>query len=92
MKIQVEFFATLKALFGANVREVELENGSNIHDVLEILCDSPSRRRALYHGSGKLKTYVKILKKGRRIEFLAEPCDPLEEGDVINIFRPMGGG
>ena len=92
MKIQVKFFATFKELFEAGVSEIELESGSNIQALLDILCDSPPRRRALFDGSGKLKPYVKILKKGRHIEFLNGLSAPLEEGDVISIFPPVGGG
>ncbi len=92
MKIKVKFFATFRELFGGEEKEIELESGSNIQDLLNLLCGSSQRRQEIFDNSGKLRPYVTILKNGRNIQFLGGLHTGLEKGDVIMIFPPMAGG
>jgi molybdopterin converting factor small subunit len=106
MKVKVKFFATFREVFGAE-KEIELESGSTIQDLLNVLCDSRRCRQKIFDRSGKLKPYIKILKNGRniplfedtrielegkRIQFLGGIHTELEDGDVVAIFPPVGGG
>ena len=92
MKIKVKFYATLKELFGAEVKEVELKDGSHIQDLLNLLCNSRQRSQGIFDQSGNISCYIKILKNGRYIEFLDGVHTELGEGDVVDMFPPMGGG
>jgi len=82
MKVKVKFFATFRELFGADVKEIELENRSNIQGLLNLLCDSRQRSEEIFNHSDKVKGYIKILKNGRDIEFLDGIYTELKEGDV----------
>lgn len=42
--------------------------------------------------SGQLQGRVMILKNGRNIRSLQALGTPLEDGDVVSIFPPVGGG
>jgi len=92
MKIRVKFFTTLRELFGAEEKEIELENGSDILDLLNILCDSSRRRQTIFDNSGKPKTYIQILKNRRPIQSLDGIHTKLGEGDVVGILPPVFGG
>ena len=92
MKIRVKFFATLRELFGAEEKEIELESGSDILDLLNILCDSSRRRQMIFDNSGKPKTYIQILKNRRPIQSLDGIHTKLGEGDVVGILPPVFGG
>jgi len=92
MKVRVRFFATFRELFGGGEKEVELEDGSTIQELLNLLCDSRQRRRGMSDRSDKLRPYIKILKNGRSIQFLGGIHTELDDGDVVAIFPPVGGG
>jgi len=92
MKIRVKFFATFRELFGGEEKEIELENGSNIQDLLNRLCDLSRCHQKIFDDSGKLRPDVKILKKRRHVQFLDGLDTQLEEGDVLIMFPVASGG
>jgi MoaD family protein len=92
MKIKVKFFATFGKLFGGGKKEIEMEGGSNILDLLNLLCDSRQRRQEIFDRSGKPKTYIQILKNRRPIQSLDGIHTELGEGDVVTILPPVAGG
>ncbi len=93
MKIGVKFYAGFRELFGDREKDLELPDGANIQDLLDLLCDSDEQRQEIYDDSGRLRNYVNImLKNGRKVRFLEEPKAELQDGDVVSIFPPIGGG
>ena len=92
MKVKVKFFAAFKELFGCDSREVELEKGARIQDLLNLMCDSNLTRQSIFDPSGEIRRDVKILKKGSRARFANGGQTKLKEGDVIIIFPPLLGG
>ena len=92
MKVKVKFFAAFRELFGGEERELELDSRASVRDLLDVLCDSNECRQKLFDESGKLRRGVKMLKKGRHVQFLDEAHAELEDGDVITMFPSMFGG
>jgi molybdopterin synthase sulfur carrier subunit len=92
MKIRVRFFATFKDLFSGEGKEIELESGSNIQDLLNLLCDTGQRREALFDNSGKLRPYIQVLKNRKPIQSLGGIRVELKEGDLVGILPPVFGG
>jgi len=93
MRIKVKFLATLKELFGGEEKEIEVAaDGSNILDLLNLLCDSPQRRQKIFGHTDKPRTYIQIFKNRRPIQSLDGIHTKLEEGDVIVVVPPVFGG
>ncbi len=92
MKVKVMFFAPFRELFDTSESEVELSGAPNIHELLDILCDSDERRKKIFDDSGELRPYVTILKNGRYIKTMEGVKTELEEGDEVAIFPPVAGG
>jgi MoaD family protein len=92
MKVKVKFFAALREIFGVEEKEVALESGASVQDLLHILCDSSGCRQNILDEAGRLRRDVKMLKKGKRIQLVDETHSELEDGDVITMFPAMFGG
>ena len=92
MKVRVKFFAAFREIFGGEEREIELNSGASVQDLLAILCDSNDSRQKLCDEAGRLRRDVKMLKKGKHIQLVDETHSELEDGDVISLFPPMFGG
>jgi molybdopterin synthase sulfur carrier subunit len=91
LKIKIKFFATFRELFQEEEREIDLQSGSNMRDLLNLLCDSSKLREQVFD-DGKLRPYLNILKNGQNIHHLKGLETGLEEGDTVDIFPPIGGG
>lgn len=93
MKIEVKFYAGFRELFGGREKEVELADGSNIQNLLDLLCNSHEQRQKIYDDAGGLRHHVNImLKSGRKVRFLRELKAELQDGDVVSIFPSICGG
>lgn len=93
MKIKAKFFLTFKELFNEDKAEIELKEGSNLHDLLDLLCGTDKTRRdGIFEQSGELRSTVNILKNGQHIGFLGGLQTVLKDEDSIAIFPPMAGG
>ena len=87
----MKFFASFRELWGGKEKEIELQGGSNIGELLDLLCDSSKRREQIFNG-GELRPYLAIMKNGNHIQYLNGLETKLDEGDTIVIFPPVGGG
>jgi len=81
-----------RELFDGEEKEIELENGSSILDLLNVLCDSGQCRQRIFDNSGEPKTYIQIFKNRRPIRSFGGIHTELGEGDVVSIIPPVFGG
>jgi molybdopterin synthase sulfur carrier subunit len=87
----VRLFTVLRILAG--VRETQVE-ATNIEELLEVLVKRFGNkfRQMLLEEDGALKRHFHVLVNGRHIRLLDGVHTLLENGDVIAIFPPLGGG
>ncbi|MHC1627386.1 MAG: ubiquitin-like small modifier protein 1 [Candidatus Nezhaarchaeales archaeon] len=92
MKVVVEVYGLLRELMGWRNIEIEVSDGSTLEQLIEILVsEKPEAKELILEGS-KLRDYVKVLVNGRDCRFLNGLRTKLEDGYVISIFPPAGGG
>jgi MoaD family protein len=92
LKVNVKFSVRFREIFGADERQMELQNGANVGDLLDILCDSNARRIKLF-GTGKnLRPNVLVTKNGRFIVHLNWLDTALSDGDKVEILSLVSGG
>ncbi len=91
--VTVKFFATLKRITNQKEIEFQLEEGTNIAQLMDMLFKSFSElKKEIYDDKNKIKDYIQILKNGRNIKYLNALNTKLEDKDTISIFPPVAGG
>ena len=92
LKVQVEFYASIRGVFQEKERTIELGNPATVRDALNLVCNTYEKRSRILDKSGQIKPDINILKNGRHTKFLEGIETPLEDGDRIAIFPPVHGG
>jgi sulfur-carrier protein len=89
-EVTVRFFADLAQLFGKEARR-PLGPATDVAGLLGGLCDTDSRRLALFQGEA-LRERLTVLVNGRNILFLDGLLTALHDGDTVSVFPPVYGG
>lgn len=92
MVVQVEFYATIKNVFGTQLMHVDLSPAATVIQLLESICQTSQRRKVILESSGQIRKDITVLKNGRNIHFLNGPQTEVQHGDKIAIFSPVAGG
>lgn len=90
--VVVSFFATMRDAFGSGEVSVPLERAGSVRDLLDGLCTSPSRERAVRDERGDLRPDLTLLVNGHHVDSLGGLDSPLEGGDVVSVFPQLFGG
>ncbi len=91
--VRVKFFATFKQITNKKEIELQLEEGTNISQLIDILIKSYNDlKKEIYDDKNKIKDYIQILKNGRNIKYLNALNTQLKDADTISIFPPVAGG
>lgn len=93
-KITVKALGSFIDYFGFKRKEINL-SGNTIAQLLEELSNQiPEFSQHIFEDeqNEKVKGFVKILINGRGIEHLGNLQAALNEGDVVAISPPIGGG
>ncbi len=91
MRVKVQLFATLRDLVGKREVELFLPDAATVRDALiQLIAQQP--RLASEMSTERLIGSVNIFLNGRNILALDGLSTPLQEGDVLNLFPPLGGG
>jgi MoaD family protein len=91
MTVKTKFFAYFRDLFGGRERDLAVEAGASVGDVLGLLCDTSERRREVFAGEG-LKPHIVVMVNGTPVGSLQGLATRLAPGDTLAVFPLMGGG
>lgn len=93
MRVRVRYFTTLRELAGSSEEELELENGSTLADLLKKITEKYGKEAKNYlFDKGEVDPSIYFLINGVSARSLKGLETTLEEGDVIVIIPPIGGG
>jgi molybdopterin synthase sulfur carrier subunit len=96
MIVKVRFFATIREKAGKKEVDVNVQGESiDILNLIRLLSDKLGEefeRTILDPETHKIRPYIKIMVNGRDIEFLNGLETTLKDGDVVQVFPPVGGG
>lgn len=92
--MQVNFFATLRAIVGQKTVDFNCPEGSTLGELVnQIVTRYPDLRRELLDENGNLYGHVHVFVNGRDVPFLENRLNTvLKLDDVVNVFPAVGGG
>ena len=91
IRVKIKFFAYFREVFGAREKELAVEKGSTLGDVLSRIIETPRQRDELFK-EGQLRFQVVIMVNGSVVPAEALNSRRLEDHSVLAIFPMMGGG
>ena len=93
MKINLKLFGRFIQIFQIDEKEIRLESGATILDLLNHLCKTQERRNSIFSSTNRnLKPNVVIRINGRFIIHLNWLDTELEAGDRVEILTLHCGG
>jgi molybdopterin synthase sulfur carrier subunit len=92
MKIKVKFCLDFRELFGVSEKEIDTDEGINVEDLLNLICNSYRCRKKIFDEPNKINSQVRILINGHSIRGSDGLHTGIKQGDVVTIFPPAVGG
>ncbi len=97
MQVSIRFFTSLREIVGKKEEELKFSEGEKVtvDTVLKTLAQRYGNRFADYvydHKTGEVKGFLQFLINGKSATTLNELETELEDGDVLAILPPVGGG
>ena len=94
MKVEVKFFTSLREITGKKVDELQIQNTITVNELVTILSEKYGKnfREYIYDKKGQLQGFLSFLVNGKNINILQGFDTKLQEGDVVAVLPPVGGG
>jgi MoaD family protein len=94
MEVQVRYYAMLREAAGTRREELELPEGSSFGDLMDFVVEKygPIFRRYVFEDDGRERDYLSFMVNGVSVHSREGFDTPLEDGDVVAILPPVGGG
>ena len=94
MKVEVKFFTYLREITGKKVDEIQLQNIVTVDELVTLLSEKYGKnfRDYIYNKKGEVQEFLSFLVNGKNINIMQGLDTKLEEGNVIAILPPIGGG
>lgn len=95
MKVKVRYFTTLRELSGTREEELEITKGSTLNELLDLVSVKYGEEAFNYlhvNTTGTIDPSIQFLINGGSIRNLHGLTTVLNEGDVVAIIPPVGGG
>ncbi len=92
--MQVNLYATFRLLAGKKTLDIDLPEGTTVRQAVNAAVDEyPVLRPHWLDDSGDIHSHVHIFVNGHDIQHMEKGADtPLQAGDVLDFFPPVGGG
>ncbi len=91
--MRVRIYATLRELVGSSAIDLQIPEATDVRRVLQRAgAEYPKLGRKLWDGNGQLNRSIQVLVNGRSIQFMSGLETPVQPGDKVDLFPPVGGG
>ncbi len=92
--MQINFYADLRPLAGGKTVDVIGDAPMTVRAALESVTSArPALGEKIWQAPGELFDHIHVFVNGRQSVFLLSGLEtPLQSGDTLDVFPPVGGG
>ncbi len=92
--MQFNLYATFRLLAGIKTLQIDLPEGTTVRQAVDaVIAQRPVLRPHWLDGSGQILAHVHIFVNGQDVQNMERGEEtPLQPGDVLDFFPPVGGG
>lgn len=92
--MDVNFYATLRAIIGQKTIWVDMPPGSTARQLIDlVVTDCPNLEPELIDKNGNFRSHMKMFINGREAVYLDDKFGYImKPTDKVDIFPPVGGG
>lgn len=94
MKIKIKYFTTLREITGKKLDEIQLQKIITVKELIILLSENYGKtfREYVYNNKGEPAEFLSFLVNGTNINNMQGFDTKLQEGNVVAILPPVGGG
>jgi MoaD family protein len=94
MKVKVKFFTRLREITGKKVDTIEMQNSITIKGLIILLAKKYGKnfREYIFDNKGEVQEFFSFLVNGIKINNMQGYDTKLQDGDIVAILPPVGGG
>ena len=94
MRVEVKFFTSLREITDKKVDLLQLQNNLSVDELVNLLSNKYGKefREYIYNKKGEIQEFLSFLLNGKNINNMQGFDTKLQEGDVLAILPPVGGG
>jgi len=94
MKVEVKFYAMMREIAGKKAERVVLPIKSSVRDLIDLLVKryGSEFERYIYDRDKRVRSYLSYMLNGVNINSLDKFDTALNDGDVLSLLPPVGGG
>ena len=92
--MQINFYADLRPLAGGKTVRVEIAQTMTARTALETVTRThPTLAEKIWNATGEVYDHIHVFINGRQSVFLPQGMEtPVQDGDTLDVFPPVGGG
>lgn len=92
MRVEFEFFATVREAMGEKRVVRDVPRGTTVGEALRSVLGEHDASDLVFDGEGRFRSHVNVLRNDESLGRASGPDEPLQSGDQVTVAPGVAGG